>query len=344
MTFIVATKRGAYEVRESHSTPKGPRSRTLATFKELNDDVIRKAQSRTAKALDAEELRGAALRAGAPVALSEVDEAARDTLRLLAKGNRPDPMLRRLLLDALTREDRSDRPADPDALVSDTARSATEWIGVDAAERGRGLRDLLELADALPNPNGPAQPGAGTSLPEKVEAIHRSLNAARVSHAFGGAIALAYYGEPRTTIDIDVNVFVPTTRWNEIGDALARLGIETRAVDAVALARDSRVQILWDRNLVDIFFSCDPLHEEMRGATRRVPFGESMLPIVAPEHLAVRKAVIDRTKDWLDIEQILVATDPLDVDEIETWLVPMVGESDPRMQKLHELRDRLSIP
>jgi hypothetical protein len=150
MAFVVATKRGTYEARESHNTPKGPRSRTLATFKELNDEAIAKAQSGAAKPIDAEDLRKAALRAGAPVAPSEVDKAARDTVRLLAKGNRVDPMLRRLLLDGLTREDRSDRPADPDALVSDNARSATEWIGVDAEERGHVLRDLLELADALP--------------------------------------------------------------------------------------------------------------------------------------------------------------------------------------------------
>lgn len=150
MAFVIANKRGSYEVRESHSTPDGPRSRTLATFKEMDDEVVGKALARAANPLNVEELRKAALRAGAPVAPPEVDEAARDTLRLLAKGRRPDPMLRRLLLDALTHEDRSDRPADPDALVSDTARSATEWIGVGPQQRSEALRDLLELADALP--------------------------------------------------------------------------------------------------------------------------------------------------------------------------------------------------
>jgi hypothetical protein len=150
MAFVVATKRGSYEVRESHHTPKGARSRTLTTFKEMDDEAIRKAQARASRPLDDEDLRAAALRAGAPVAPAEVDEAARDTLRLLAKGNRPDPKLKRLLLDALVNEDRSDRPADAEALVSDAARAASEWIGVEPAERGRALRDLLELADALP--------------------------------------------------------------------------------------------------------------------------------------------------------------------------------------------------
>ncbi|HEX4669418.1 MAG TPA: hypothetical protein VH275_05540 [Solirubrobacterales bacterium] len=150
MAFVVPTRKGTFEVRESRSTPDGPRSRTLASFKELTDETIEKAQARAAKPPSAGELREAALRAGAPVAGEPVDAAARELLGLLANGKQLDPMLRRLLLDALTREDRSDRPTDPTATVSDAARSASEWIDASPRQRGETLRDLLLLADALP--------------------------------------------------------------------------------------------------------------------------------------------------------------------------------------------------
>jgi hypothetical protein len=150
MAFIVPTKRGNFEIRESHSTPAGPRSRTLASFKELTDETIEKARSRAAQPPSADQLREAALRAGAPVASPPVDRAARDLLGKLAKGQRPDPMLKRLLLDALANEDRSDRPTNPTATVSDAARSVSEWVGASAQERGEVLEDLLLLADALP--------------------------------------------------------------------------------------------------------------------------------------------------------------------------------------------------
>ncbi len=52
------------------------------------------------------------------------------------------------------------------------------------------------------------------------------------------------------------------------------------------------------------------------------------MPILAPEHLAVCKAMFDRRKDWLDIEQMLIATDELDVAEVEGWLERMVGPDD----------------
>jgi hypothetical protein len=91
-----------------------------------------------------------ALKAGAPIRGSELDEAAREALRLMANGERPDPMLRQLLLDALADEDRSDLAAPSPGRVSDAARAATQWIGVGLEERASALRELLELADALP--------------------------------------------------------------------------------------------------------------------------------------------------------------------------------------------------
>jgi hypothetical protein len=150
MAFVVPTKKGGFEIRESRSTPAGPRSRTLATFRELSNETIEIAQARALKPPSADELRQAALRAGAPVAPAPVDRAARELLGRLAKGERPNPMLKRLLLAARADENRSDRPRDPSSLVSDSARSASEWVGVGAKERGEALEDLLLMVDALP--------------------------------------------------------------------------------------------------------------------------------------------------------------------------------------------------
>lgn len=81
----------------------------------------------------------------------------------------------------------------------------------------------------------------------------------------------------------------------------------------------------------------------MHEAIREVPFAEGSIPIVAPEHLVVRKALLDRTKDWLDIEQIFVATSPLDFQEIETWLEQMAGIDDPRLAKLRKAKSSLPL-
>jgi hypothetical protein len=180
-------------------------------------------------------------------------------------------------------------------------------------------------------------------LPDKVIAIHEALQSAKISHALGGALALAYYATPRATIDIDLNVFVPAERWREVIDALTPLGVATADLDATALERDGQCRLWWGDNAVDLFFSYDPLHEAMRKQVRRVPFGGTTVQILAPEHLAVCKAMFDRRKDWLDIEQMLIATDEVEIAEIERWLERMVGEKDPRLQHLAELKAALPV-
>ena len=176
------------------------------------------------------------------------------------------------------------------------------------------------------------------SLPDKVVAIHETLGEAKIPHAVGGALALAYYAEPRTTVDVDLNVFIPAERWREVIGALEVIGVEVEALDPTALERDGQCRLWWGDNPIDLFFAYDAFHEEMRREARRVPFAGTTLPILAPEHLAVCKAMFDRRKDWLDIEQMLVATPELDVAAIEGWLKRMVGEGDPRLARLVELR------
>src|SRR5947209_7381077 len=55
---------------------------------------------------------------------------------------------------------------------------------------------------------------APLTLAQRVLAIEGALPT--IPHAFGGALALAYYAEPRATIDIDLNVFVPVDRYPDV--------------------------------------------------------------------------------------------------------------------------------
>jgi hypothetical protein len=177
-------------------------------------------------------------------------------------------------------------------------------------------------------------------LADMVVAIDRALTGAKIPHAIGGAIAYAYYGEPRVTIDVDVNVFVSTDSWPEVRDALTGLGVDVET-DEAALTRDGQVRLWWGRIAVDLFFSYDPFHDEMKKAARRVPFGDDRIPILGPEHLLICKALFDRPKDWLDIEAMVAFVEPLDLHAIRSWLARMVDADDERLAKLREITDRL---
>lgn len=176
------------------------------------------------------------------------------------------------------------------------------------------------------------------ALPDKIVAIHEALAGARTPHAFGGALALAYYAEPRATIDVDVNLFVPPAAYSQVAGALAGLGIGDGPA-AARVEREGQCRLWWGRTPIDLFFAYDPLHEAMRAAVRRQPFGETRIPVLAPEHLVVCKAVFNRPKDWLDIEQVLICVDELEREEVRGWLERFVGPGDPRLERLDELWD-----
>jgi hypothetical protein len=180
-------------------------------------------------------------------------------------------------------------------------------------------------------------PDEDPPLPEKVVVIHESLTRAKIPYALGGALALAYYADPRATIDIDVNIFLPVERSPGVIEELGALGVETEGLDPKAVERDGQCRLWWGDNAVDLFFAYDPIHDEMKRQARRVPFGGITVSILSPEHLAVCKAMFDRRKDWLDIEQMILVTDELDLAEIEDWLARMVGEDDQRLRHLREV-------
>lgn len=176
---------------------------------------------------------------------------------------------------------------------------------------------------------------SSVSLPDKVLAIDAALGK-RIPHAFGGALALAYYAEPRATIDVDVNVFLEPQEADRVQAALSTIGV-VAAPDRAALERDGQARWDWEGTPIDLFFENDPIHEAMRRDVRTVPFGGSRIPILAPEHLLLCKVAFDRPKDWLDIEQMILLTADLDLDEIDNWLARMLPAKDPRRARVQAL-------
>jgi hypothetical protein len=167
------------------------------------------------------------------------------------------------------------------------------------------------------------------TLPERIVAIERSLG--RIPHAFGGALALAYYAEPRATVDIDVNVFVPADRYEEVAAPLLALGVEADDPEArKAVEQDGQTRLMWDETPIDLFFAYDAFHDAAATASRVVPFADTTIAILGPEHLVVCKVIFDRPRDWVDIDAMLDADVALDAAEILRWVGRTAGDTDSR--------------
>ena len=96
---------------------------------------------------------------------------------------------------------------------------------------------------------------------------------------------------------------------------------------------------MWDQTPIDLFFAYDPFHDAAGAARRTVPFADSSIPILSPEHLIVCKVVFDRPKDWVDIDAMLDAGVALDVAEILRWVGRIAGDDDPRYERIAAVLD-----
>ncbi|MBW2273525.1 MAG: nucleotidyl transferase AbiEii/AbiGii toxin family protein [Deltaproteobacteria bacterium] len=176
---------------------------------------------------------------------------------------------------------------------------------------------------------------------EKIVAIEQALQGADIPHAFGGANALAYYGTPRATADIDVNIFVPATRGHEVLAVLGALGV---SADDPALPerieRDGQARVFWQKTPIDLFFSYDALHESSMARRRVVDFGGDPIHVLSPEDLMTYKVVFNREKDWRDIaEMVYAANEALDFDYVREWLERILEQGDPQLQRLQKIID-----
>lgn len=173
------------------------------------------------------------------------------------------------------------------------------------------------------------------TLPERLLELHRALDAAGIAHAFGGAIALAYWTlNPRGTNDIDVNVFVSAKHCARALNALPD-GLDQPRGTKARIVKDGQIRLWWDETPVDLFFDYAPVHQAAARNREILPFEGEKIPVLGPTELAVFKAMFDRPRDWLDIAEMAIAG-TLDADAVREELARMLGPTDPRFERLEE--------
>jgi hypothetical protein len=175
-----------------------------------------------------------------------------------------------------------------------------------------------------------------TSLPEKIVAIHRALDAAELPHAFGGALALAWCTErARGTVDIDLNVFVDAARADEVLRALPR-DVKSSDRDVTVASRDGQTRLWWDETPVDVFLDTTEFHVQVGERVRWERFLDADLPFLSCSDLAVFKAFFARPRDWADLHEMR-SVGTLDVDHVVGVLTRYVGADDERIDRLRGL-------
>jgi hypothetical protein len=187
------------------------------------------------------------------------------------------------------------------------------------------------------------------SLVEAVTSIIDQLEAAGVAYAFGGAIALSAWSEPRATTDVDLNIWVSDDELPSALRTLQRAGVELDVAAAIGGARERGMFAGQHGSYrIDVFVPSVPFYDEALRRKQAVRLADRDTWVLSPESLAVFKMLFFRPKDLVDLARLFEVHRPeLDVEFVRKWLVDMVGASDPRIAKWDELtrrRPRTPVP
>jgi hypothetical protein len=178
----------------------------------------------------------------------------------------------------------------------------------------------------------PAAPALARSLAD-------ALEGARIPYAVGGALALAVWGFPRATNDVDLDVFVPPENLDPVFDVLIGAGCEVDRIGArrsAAERGDFKVRLQGMR--IDVFVPSIPLYDSAANRIRQALLEGRPAWFLSPEDLATFKFLFFRTKDILDVERLVAfGGETFDRDYVRRWLVDLVGDSDERVARWDRL-------
>lgn len=181
-----------------------------------------------------------------------------------------------------------------------------------------------------------------TAFPDPAAAARQIADAFithHVPYALGGAHALAAWGVPRLTRDVDVTVFVELSELPRVAAALGAAGV---VVDLDAMRREAEERGMFvgrcEGMRIDVFVPDIPLYASAEARRRTLVFLGSEASFLAPEDLILFKLLFFRTKDLADIESLLaVCGADLDVGYVSTWLEDLVGADDERSRAWRRL-------
>jgi predicted nucleotidyltransferase len=162
-------------------------------------------------------------------------------------------------------------------------------------------------------------------------------------YAVIGGIAVAQWGFPRATNDVDIKVLVPNTDYAGMRAALLKRFPERARIDAPE--NPFIVAVTMGEVIVDFLLTLPGYEEQIIDRAVRRDFGGISAWVCSIEDLIIQKVVAGREKDWLDLEALLLEQyGKLDEHFIENWLEQFAEalEKPEILAKYRQLVERIS--
>lgn len=135
-----------------------------------------------------------------------------------------------------------------------------------------------------------------------------------------GGQAVAMYGKPRFTEDIDITIALTPDEAEKLISAVDE-SFAILPADTQRFVRETWVLPLEQRETkvrVDIIFSITPFEREAIEKARKIKIDDVPVPYILPEYLVVQKIMAGRARDLEDAAGIIeVQGDTIDIGKIE---------------------------
>ena len=145
------------------------------------------------------------------------------------------------------------------------------------------------------------------------------LETQKIQYAVIGGIANQIWGQARFTYDIDIKALVPDSDYKRFRKTLTKAFPEPGRPDLPMNPLIVSVKV--GEIIVDFLLSTPGYEEQLVKRAIRYKFEDLSLWICTAEDLIIQKAIAGRSKDWQDIEGIVIEQNTkLDQDYLEDWL------------------------
>lgn len=152
------------------------------------------------------------------------------------------------------------------------------------------------------------------------------LESRHIPYMIIGAMAVAMWGQPRATADVDFTVLTGPEGLEALGAEAERQGfvIDRQWQEWHPLQRDLQVRLTGGGAIIDVSRPRD-VHDEAALARRRaLEIGDRSVWFVSAEDLIVMKLKAGRPRDFEDVVSVLSQQrDSLDIPYMEDWAVRM---------------------
>jgi hypothetical protein len=184
-----------------------------------------------------------------------------------------------------------------------------------------------------------SEPNAPLNAVVVAKQLAERLESRGQEYAFGGAIALGYWGAPRGTVDVDLTLYLSPDRPSECVWLLQELGCEFSSADALQSLREHGFcSVKFAGMRLDVFLPIVPFYETARPRRKRLELAGQPIMAWDAETLAVFKMMFFRRKDLADVEQILRTQGArFDRPWVREQLAAMYGAGDLRLSAWDEL-------